>query len=71
MADMDRIQSAIRIAVLVVTVGFLPSQSFADGPGILLLAHGGSAEWNDQITSLAAQVNRTVPTEVAFGMATR
>jgi hypothetical protein len=71
MADMDRSQSAIRIAVLVVTVGFLPSQSFADGLGILLLAHGGSAEWNDQITSLAAQVNRTVPTEVAFGMATR
>jgi CbiX len=71
MAVMDRIQSAIRIAVLVVTVGFLPSQSFADGAGILLLAHGGSAEWNDQITSLAAQVNRTIPTEVAFGMATR
>ena len=57
--------------MLLVTVGLLPSQSFADGRGILLLAHGGSAEWNDQITSLAAQVNRTMPTEVAFGMATR
>src|SRR5688500_16071414 len=71
MAAMDRRRSAIRIALLLVTVGLLPSQSFADGRGILLLAHGGSAEWNDQITSLAAQVNRTMPTEVAFGMATR
>ncbi len=64
-------RSAVRIAALVVTVGVLPTHSFADGPGILLLAHGGSAEWNDQVTSLAAQVNRTMPTEVAFGMATR
>jgi hypothetical protein len=71
MAAMVRRRSAIRIAVLLVTVGLLPSQSFADGRGILLLAHGGSAEWNDHITALAAQVNRTMPTEVAFGMATR
>jgi len=71
MAAMDRRRSAIRIALLLAAVGLLPSQSFADGRGILLLAHGGSAEWNDQITSLAAQVNRTMPTEVAFGMATR
>ena len=43
----------------------------ADGPGVLLLAHGGSAEWNAHVTTLAEQVNRTRPTEVAFGMATR
>ena len=40
-------------------------------PGILLLAHGGSAEWNARITELATQVDRSTPTEVAFGMATR
>ena len=68
---MDRIRSVVRIAALLVTVGLLPSQSFAEGRGILLLAHGGSAEWNNHVTSLAAQVNRTLPTEVAFGMATR
>lgn len=39
--------------------------------GILLLAHGGSAEWNAHVTRLAAQVDRSKPTEVAFGMATR
>jgi sirohydrochlorin cobaltochelatase len=44
--------------------------SYAD-PGILLLAHGGSAEWNARVTDLAARLDRTKPTEVAFGMATR
>jgi CbiX protein len=43
----------------------------AEGPGILLLAHGGSAQWNAHVTRLAAEVDRTKPTEVAFGMATR
>jgi len=43
----------------------------AGGAGILLLAHGGSAEWNTRVTQLAAQIDRTTPTEVAFGMATR
>ena len=39
--------------------------------GILLIAHGGSAEWNARVAELAAKVNKTMPTEVAFGMATR
>jgi sirohydrochlorin ferrochelatase len=40
-------------------------------PGIVLLAHGGSAEWNTRVSELAATVNASRPTEVAFGMATR
>jgi hypothetical protein len=44
--------------------------AYADS-GVLLLAHGGSTEWNARVTELAAQVNKTRPTEVAFGMATR
>ncbi len=39
--------------------------------GILLLAHGGSASWNDNVHAVAASVDRTMPTEVAFGMASR
>jgi sirohydrochlorin ferrochelatase len=39
--------------------------------GILLLAHGGSKTWNAEVNKVAAQVNRTYPTEVAFGMATK
>lgn len=42
------------------------------GPiGILLLAHGGSQNWNNKVNELAAEVNRSRPTEVAFGMANK
>lgn len=42
------------------------------GPtGVLLLAHGGSDSWNQNVRSIADAVNHTMPTEVAFGMATR
>lgn len=44
--------------------------SFAD-PGILLLAHGGTAEWNARVAELAAHVDNQRPTEIALGMATR
>src|SRR5688500_16647113 len=55
------------LAAVVIWSGSAHGQS----RGILLLAHGGGAEWNAHVTDLAATVDRTVPTEVAFGMATR
>jgi sirohydrochlorin ferrochelatase len=58
------------LAVLVLTLGFRGAVA-ADTRGILLLAHGGGPEWNAQVQTLAEDVNRTTPTEVAFGMATR
>jgi sirohydrochlorin ferrochelatase len=57
------------VPVLLVAL-FVARMSAAD-PGILLLAHGGSAEWNSRVTELAEKVNTARPTEVAFGMATR
>jgi sirohydrochlorin ferrochelatase len=39
--------------------------------GILLLAHGGSKEWNASVEAVAADVGRSQPTEVALGMADR
>jgi sirohydrochlorin cobaltochelatase len=40
--------------------------------GVLLLAHGGSAqEWNEEVRHVADQVDLVMPTEVAFGMATK
>jgi sirohydrochlorin cobaltochelatase len=48
-----------------------PAAQGADKPGILLLAHGGSAGWNAHVDALAAKVNGSIPVEVAFGMATR
>lgn len=61
----------IRTMMLVAVLTLLPGLAFAEGKGILLLAHGGSAQWNGHVTALAKQVNDTIPTEVAFGMATR
>jgi sirohydrochlorin ferrochelatase len=62
--------STIRILPLFVLL-VCAARTAAAEPGILLLAHGGSAEWNARVTELAAKVNHTRPTEVAFGMATR
>jgi sirohydrochlorin cobaltochelatase len=39
--------------------------------GILLLAHGGSKEWNANVQAIAADVDKSQPTEVALGMADR
>lgn len=62
----------IRIALVAIALGCVTSGSaMAQSRGILLLAHGGSAEWNAHVTRLAEDVDRTLPTEVAFGMATR
>jgi sirohydrochlorin ferrochelatase len=43
----------------------------APSEGILLLAHGGAADWNARVNALAATVNESQPVEVAFGMASR
>lgn len=56
-------------ALVLVVVASVPARG--QGRGILLLAHGGKAEWNAHVTTLATAVDRTMPTEVAFGMATR
>lgn len=39
--------------------------------GILLMAHGGEPDWNQTVLAVAAETNKTMPTEVAFGMADR
>ncbi len=40
--------------------------------GVLLLAHGGSAqEWNEEVRHVADRVDLVMPAEVAFGMATK
>lgn len=51
---------------------YAPSRaaSAPDRPGVLLLAHGGQLQWNEDVRHLADQVDLSVPTEIAFGMAT-
>jgi sirohydrochlorin ferrochelatase len=46
-------------------------QAASPRAGILLMAHGGSTSWNDQVRAVAAETDKTMPTEVAFGMADR
>lgn len=48
-----------------------PQASTTQPFGILLLAHGGKQNWNEEVHKIAATVNQTIPTEVAFGMASR
>jgi sirohydrochlorin ferrochelatase len=60
----------LRTVLLLACAMLIARASFADH-GILLLAHGGSAEWNGRVTELAARVNTARPTEIAFGMAAR
>lgn len=51
-----------------------PSKDKAKGPdfGIVLLAHGGRVRtWNEEVRHVADRVDLSIPTEVAFGMATR
>ena len=67
----DRVGKSKWILACVFVIGLVIAQSASAETGILLLAHGGSAEWNGRVTDLVAQVNATRPAEVAFGMATR
>jgi len=39
--------------------------------GVLLLAHGGKNDWNQEVDKLASKVDKTLPVEVAFGMANK
>lgn len=39
--------------------------------GVLLLAHGGKDNWNAEVMKVASAVDKTMPTEVAFGMASK
>jgi sirohydrochlorin ferrochelatase len=49
----------------------LAEPAAAGKAGVLLLAHGGSASWNDRVKALAGKVGEKMPIEVAFGMASR
>ena len=61
------ISACVLFAGLVATV----STRSQAAEGVLLLAHGGSARWNDSVVAVAKTVDRSMPTEVAFGMASR
>ena len=51
--------------------GAASSGGASSSVGILLLAHGGSKEWNANVEAIAAEAGKSQPTEVALGMADR
>jgi sirohydrochlorin ferrochelatase len=57
--------------VLAVALAAGPRAENRSGAGILLLAHGGSPQWNERVAGVAAEVDRQFATEVALGMASR
>ena len=73
---MKHILQNMAFLICLLIVGFARAQSStpirAQREGVLLLAHGGSAqEWNEEVRHVADQVDLNLPTEVAFGMATK
>jgi hypothetical protein len=58
------------LVVLLLTVSPALAQS-APSEGILLLAHGGAADWNERVAALARTIDEAQPVEIAFGMASR
>ncbi len=62
--------TSLRTLTLLLCATFVVNAT-QDRSGILLLAHGGSAPWNARVTAVAGAADRTQPTEVAFGMASR
>lgn len=66
---MKRFFSVVALLVAGLSVG-VPAQS-PSKIGVLLLAHGGAAQWNERVTVVAKTVDQAQPTEVAFGMASR
>ena len=62
-----------RITLTLVLAGCSAIASAQTPPkiGVLLLAHGGSGQWNERVTDVARAVDVSAPTAVAFGMASR
>lgn len=47
----------------------LNAQADSTRPGLLIMAHGGSAHWNQTVLEAVAPLRKDRPTAVAFGMA--
>lgn len=73
MSTLHRLGSGLALAAALLAAQ-LPGRAqpaASPGAGILLLAHGGSGQWNQHVAELAEAVDRERPVEVALGMASR
>lgn len=60
--------SLFGLAILCGTAGMANADPQPAEIGVLVLAHGGTAEWNRLVEQAVAQAKLTQPTAVAFGM---
>jgi hypothetical protein len=61
----------LKTVLTLIVLAAAPAVAQPASEGILLLAHGGTADWNARVLALASAIDRTQPVEVAFGMASR
>jgi sirohydrochlorin ferrochelatase len=65
------IRTITLLAAIVAASTVLAGQGGPAKRGVLLLAHGGAASWNERVQAVAATVDLTLPVETALGMAAR
>lgn len=63
----------IKLSLAVLVLGLISAVAQTPDPktGVLILAHGGKSNWNEEVLKVRAEVDRVYPAEVAFGMANR
>ena len=62
---------ALRTRLVLALLPTLLTPGVVEAQGILLLAHGGSDDWNREVLALADRIDSSRPVEVAFGMANK
>lgn len=62
----------LSLFLLAIGSGVSLAQAMADRKiGVMILAHGGKATWNEEVMKVRAEVDKVYPAEVALGMASR
>ena len=61
----------VRTRLAAALLAGLLAPAAVEAQGVLLLAHGGTEEWNREVLAVAARVDPVRPVEVAFGMANK
>ncbi len=62
-------RASVAILVLATVVCSVPAAAVPDDLGVLVMAHGGSPEWNAGVESVVAPLRDDYRVEIAFGMA--
>ena len=70
-ACLTLVSNRVRTWLLLQVLSALLLPGIVEAQGILLLAHGGRDNWNQEVLAVADRIDSTRPVEVAFGMANK